>query len=98
MHEQHIVWCAGILAYIAASVIRKKSGLAVHVNVVARDAKLMHCRIHRAALAEKRMTSSCKLWFVLEESVKVINFVQALLLNMKFLSLLCSQIAANTVH
>jgi hypothetical protein len=91
------VWC-GKRTFAATSVIRKKSLTVVHVIDLARDVNLTHCRTRRAALADKRMPSNCKLRPVLEELVEIINFVHALLLNVKFLPLLRSQIAVNTVH
>jgi len=58
----------------------------------------MYCRTRRVALTDKRMTSNCKLRSVLEELVETINFVHTLLLNVKFLPLVRSQIAGNMVH
>ena len=91
------MWCVKC-AFAAASVIRQKSGTAVHVIDLARDANLMYCRTRRVAVADKRMTSNCKLRSVLEELVETIYFVHTLLLNVKFLPLLRSQIAGNTMH
>jgi hypothetical protein len=63
------------------------------VQAVAPDATLVHCSIHREALATKGMPDSLK--DVLDTTVKMIHFVKARPLNSRAFSTLCNDMGSD---
>jgi hypothetical protein len=64
----------------------RQSGVVAEVRDVTPDVTWTHCFIHREAVAAKSMPSKFKT--VLEDSIKIINFIKARPLNSRIFSLL----------
>lgn len=71
-----------------------QSGFKARVKAVKSKVKHMHCMIHRQALAAKTLPSELK--EVLEDTVKMVNFVKSSALNSRLFRLLCSDL--DSVH
>ncbi|KAM4598750.1 protein FAM200A-like [Polymixia lowei] len=71
----------------AAAMTGRVHGLFGRVKKVNPDIKWMHCIIHREALASKRI--SPELSAVLDDAVKVFNFIQARPMNHRLFQTLC---------
>ena len=67
----------------------------MRMQAVAPDATSVHCSIHREALAAKGMPDSLK--YVLDPTVKMVNFVKAKPLNSRVFSTLCNDIGSDRV-
>ena len=65
------------------------------VQAVAPDATWVHCSIHWEALAAKGMPDSLK--YVLDTTVKMVNFVKARPLNSRVFSALCNDMGRDHV-
>ncbi|XP_067231521.1 zinc finger BED domain-containing protein 5-like [Chanodichthys erythropterus] len=87
--EHSLDWlcCLHICTNGAASMTGRIRGFVSHVKQVHPDIKTIHCVIHREALASKRM--SPKLHEVLNDAVKIINFVKSRPLNARLFKKLC---------
>ena len=70
----------------------KHGGVVTRMKQVAPGAKFTHCSIHREALACKAMTATLKT--VLDQSVKVVNFIKARALNLRLFSIICSEMGS----
>jgi hypothetical protein len=53
----------------------KHRGVVAQIKEVAPDAKFVHCRIYREAVAARKMLAILKT--VLTEAVKVVNFIKS---------------------
>lgn len=71
--------CVGICTDGARAMSGCKSGLRALVKNVAPEATWQHCCIHREALVTKRIPAELKI--VLDEVVKIINFIKSRPLN-----------------
>lgn len=71
--------CVGICSDGARAMIGKHSGFITKIQQVAPQAKFIHCSIHSEALACKAMPT--KLKDVLDQAVKVVNFIKSRALN-----------------
>ena len=71
------------------------SGVVTHVQAVAPDLTSVHCTIHREALAAKGMPDSLK--YILDTTVKMVNYVKARPLNSRVCSALCNDIGSDHV-
>nr|XP_033497741.1 SCAN domain-containing protein 3-like [Epinephelus lanceolatus] len=89
--EHDLQWktCSHICTDGAAAMTGSVKGLFGHVKKVNPDIKWMHCIIHREALASKRM--SPELSAVMDDAVKVINFIQSRPLNHRLFETLCHE-------
>jgi hypothetical protein len=65
----------------------KHSGVVAQIKEVAPDPKFVHCSIHREALAARKMPANLKT--VLNEAVKVVNFIKCRATNSRLFSILC---------
>lgn len=94
MQEHEIDWkkCVGFCSDGARALTGRQSGVVAKVKDVAPDVTWTHCFIHREALATKGMPSKFKT--VLEDSVKIINFIKARPLNSRLFSLLCDDMGS----
>lgn len=90
-----ITWtkCVGICTDGAKAMTGRHSGVVTRVQAVAPDATWVHCSIHREALAAKGMSDS--LAQVLDDTVKMVNFVKSKPLNSRIFSTLCSEMGSD---
>ncbi|KAJ4931123.1 hypothetical protein JOQ06_025422 [Pogonophryne albipinna] len=79
--------CSHVCTDGAAAMTGRVNGLMAHIKKVNPDVTWTHCMIHREALASKRM--SPELNDVLNDAVKVINFIQSRPLNHRLFQSLC---------
>ena len=89
--EHDLQWktCSHICTDGAAAMTGNVKGLFGHVKKVNPDIKWMHCIIHREALASKKM--SPELSAVMDDAVKIINFIQSRPLNHRLFETLCHE-------
>lgn len=73
---------------------RKITGCCGDVFVKIREVapQVTHCSLHREALATK---ATIELNNVLDQSVKVVNFIKCRPLNSRFLTILCNETGSN---
>jgi hypothetical protein len=93
--EQHgLLWknCVAVCTDGAAAMTGHKSGLKGRVQSVHEHVKFSHCMIHREALVAKKI--SPELNQVLNEAVKIINFIKSRSQNCRIFSLLCQEMDA----
>jgi zinc finger BED domain-containing protein 5/7/8/9 len=76
MRENKIDWneCVGISTDGAKSMVGINKGLVGRIQNVAPNATSTHCCIHREALATRKIPAD--LQKVLDESVKIINYIE----------------------
>ena len=84
--------CVGICSDGAAAMTGKHGGAVTQIKQVAPGAKFTHCSIHREALACKAMPVSLKT--VLDQSVKIVNFIKARALNSRMFSIICGEMGS----
>ncbi|XP_034052451.1 zinc finger BED domain-containing protein 5-like, partial [Gymnodraco acuticeps] len=86
---QDLDWksCSHVCTDGAAAMTGRVNGLMAHIKKVNPDVTWTHCMIHREALASKRM--SPELNDVLNDAVKLINFIQSRPLNHRLFQSLC---------
>jgi hypothetical protein len=70
--------------------VGKTAGAVSRIKPIAKNCSSSHCIIHRQALAVKNMPLSLKT--VLDESVKIINFIKSRPLNMRLFRILCDDL------
>lgn len=90
-----ITWtkCVGICTDGAKAMTGRHSGVVTRVQAVAPDATWVHCSVHREAFAAKGMSDS--LAQVLDDTVKMVNFVKSRPLNSRIFSTLCSEMGSD---
>jgi hypothetical protein len=71
----------------------KHSGVVTKILQVAPQAKFIHCSIHREALACKSMPTNLR--GVLDQSVKVVNFIKSRALNSRMFTILCNEMGSD---
>jgi hypothetical protein len=90
-------WVVGLCTDSDAAMTGKNSGVAARISKVSDpDMQVTHCMIHREMLASKQMVP--ELSEVLNECVKVVNFVKANALNSRIFKVLCSEMGAEHVN
>lgn len=89
--EHDLRWksCSHICTDGAAAMTGSVRGLFGHVKQVNPDIKWMHCIIHCEALASKRLSPD--LSAVMDDAVKMINFIQSRPLNHRLFETLCHE-------
>ncbi|KAI7789743.1 putative zinc finger BED domain-containing protein 5-like [Triplophysa rosa] len=87
--------CVGICTDGAKAMTGRLSGLVTRVQAVAPCAVWVHCSIHREALATKGMPERLK--EVLQDAVKIVNFIKARPLNSRLFSALCNEMGSDHV-
>ncbi|XP_034615313.1 zinc finger BED domain-containing protein 5-like [Trachemys scripta elegans] len=85
--------CVGISMDGARAMIGSKKGVVARIQAVAPEAKSTHCCIHREALATQNVQADLKK--VLDEAVKIINFVKGRPLNAWLFSQLCDEMGSD---
>lgn len=92
--ENGLNWrsCTSVCTDAAASMTGRVKGLVARVREKNPDVLWNHCIIHREALASKRM--SPELHEVLNDAVKIINFIKSRPLNARLFRSLCEHMGA----
>ncbi|KAG6935323.1 zinc finger BED-type containing 5 [Chelydra serpentina] len=85
--------CVGISTDGARAMIGSKKGVVARIQAVMPEAKSTHCCIHREALATQNMQADLKQ--VLDEAVKIINFVKGRPLNARLFSQLYDEMGSD---
>uniref|UniRef100_A0AAV2MMX3 Transposase n=1 Tax=Knipowitschia caucasica TaxID=637954 RepID=A0AAV2MMX3_KNICA len=88
-HDIEWTYCTHICTDGAAAMSGGVKGLLGQVKKVNTEIKWLHCIIHREALASKRV--SPELSAVLDDAVKVINFIHSRPLNRRLFQTLCQE-------
>lgn len=90
MMENTLDWkrCVGLCTDGARAMTGKYNGVITKVKAVSPDCKFTHCVIHREALVCKRIPDDLK--EVLNDAVKVVNFIKSRSLNSRLFGLLCA--------
>uniref|UniRef100_A0A3B3I4U8 Uncharacterized protein n=1 Tax=Oryzias latipes TaxID=8090 RepID=A0A3B3I4U8_ORYLA len=84
--------CSSVCTDVAASMTGSAKGLIARIKKENPDIKWTHCVIHREALASKKMSPA--LQDVLNDSIKVINFIRSRPLNARLFRSLCENTGA----
>ena len=84
--------CVGVCSDGARAMTGQHSGVITKIIQVAPNAKFTHCSIHREALASKAMPSNLK--DVLDQAVKVVNFIKSRALNSRMFTILCNEMGS----
>lgn len=84
--------CIGFCSDGACAMTGKYGGVSSKVKSVAENCTFTHCNIHREALAAKQIPDQFKR--VLQEAVKVVNFIKSRALNSRLFSTLCSEMGS----
>lgn len=86
-------YCIGICTDGAAAMTGRHSGVVARIKAVAPECKSTHCCIHRESLATKKI--SVELNNILNEIVKIVNYVKANALNSRIFASLCDDMGAD---
>lgn len=94
LNKHSVAWtkCVGISTDGAKSMAGNKTGLQARIKAVAPEMKWTHCCIHREALVAKRLSEP--LQKILDEVVKIINYIKTRPLQSRLFSLLCKEIGS----
>jgi hypothetical protein len=92
---EDISWanCAGICTDGAAALTGHKKGFQAEVQQIGPQVNFIHCIIHTEALASRDLEPT--LHSVLQETVKVVNFIKARQLNSHLFAVLCEEMQAD---
>ncbi|GFX79545.1 zinc finger BED domain-containing protein 5 [Trichonephila clavipes] len=87
--ENNLSWndCIDVFTNGAQAMTGNTAGLVSRIKIKAPNCSSSHCILHRQALAMKQMPSNLKL--VMDEAVKIINFIKSRPLQSRLFSLLC---------
>jgi hypothetical protein len=86
-NEIDLSHCIGTCTDGATSMTGKHAGFVARTKEVATNVSWTHCWIHRQALASKRMPQGLK--EVIENAVKIANFIKSRPTNSKIFQALC---------
>nr|XP_012321234.1 SCAN domain-containing protein 3 [Aotus nancymaae] len=86
-------FCVGVCSDGAASMTGKHSEVVTQIKELAPECKTTHCFIHRESLAMKKI--SAELNSVLNDVVKIVNYIKSNALNSRLFSLLCDNMEAD---
>ncbi|KAI6651788.1 SCAN domain-containing protein 3-like [Oopsacas minuta] len=86
-------WCTSISSDGAASITGHTNGLIARLKSVNLNLKWQHCMIHKQALATKKM--SPELHMVLDDAVKIVNYIKSRALNSRLFKIMCEEMGAN---
>ena len=94
MRSNGIDWtrCVGICTDVAKWMTGKHTGLLAHIRKVSPSVLWLHCSIHREALAAENMPAD--LLSVLNDSLKLVNFIKARPLNSRVFTVLCNEMGS----
>ena len=94
MKKHGINWdkCIDICTDGAQSMVGKVNGVVSRIKAVAPNCTSSHCVLHRQALVSKKISTDLK--NVLDEAVKIINFIKARPLQSRLFKLLCDDMGS----
>ncbi len=84
--------CVGICTDGAKSMTGRHKGAVAFIRKVAPSVSWVHCSIHREALATKKMPD--ELLSVLNDVVKIVNFIKARPLNSRIFRTICNEMGS----
>lgn len=84
--------CVGLTTDGAGAMAGHKTELMARVMQVAPNVKWTHCSIHREALAVKKMSTEHKT--ILDELVKIVNYIKSRPLNSRIFTKLCQEMGS----
>lgn len=84
--------CVGVCSDGAAAMTGKHGGVVTQIKQVAPRANFTHCSIHREASASKAMPDTLKT--VLDQAVKIVNFIKARALNSRMFTIICNEMGS----
>ncbi|XP_065254448.1 zinc finger BED domain-containing protein 5-like [Emys orbicularis] len=92
--EKEIDWshCLGICTDVATSMTGKYTGFVARTKKVVSKVSWTHCSIHRQALATKHMPEGLK--EVLDNAVKMVNFIKSRPTNSRIFHVLCEEMGS----
>ena len=95
LETEDLKWsnCVGVCTDGAASMTGDKKGLKAKIKEVAPHVCFTYCIIHREVLATKNLDVEAKT--VLQEAIKVVNFVKSRPLNARLFSVLCKEMQSD---
>ncbi|XP_071053483.1 zinc finger BED domain-containing protein 5-like [Onthophagus taurus] len=95
MQDNKISWTkyVGISTDGAKSMVGINKGLIAKIQKVAPNVKSIHCCIHREALATRKMPAD--LQKVLDESVKIVNYIKGRPLNARLFAQMCEEMGSS---
>ncbi|XP_057184698.1 zinc finger BED domain-containing protein 5 [Triplophysa rosa] len=88
--------CVGLSTDGARAMTGHRNGLVARVKTLAPLVSSVHCSIHREALATKKMPTDLKC--VLDEAVKIVNFIKTRPLQSRLFRLLCEEMGSDHVQ
>lgn len=88
--------CVSICSDGARALSGKNSGLIARLKTLMPNANLVHCFLHRQALAAKEMPDDLRQ--VLVEAIKVVNYIKSRPLQSRLLKNLCEEVGALHKH
>ena len=94
LSDHQISWtkCINVCTDGAGSMTGRHKGFITRVKEVAENTTATHCIIHREALAAKRIPASLKK--VLDEAVKIVNFIKSRPLQSRIFAALCEEMGS----
>ena len=93
--EKHdIPWtkCVDICIDGATAMVRKLTGVVTRIKGVSPNCTSSHCVLHREALATKKLSVPLKT--VLDETVKIVNYIKSQPLQTRLFSILCDEMCS----
>ncbi|XP_050066008.1 zinc finger BED domain-containing protein 5-like [Aphis gossypii] len=96
--ENGLNWkkCVGFCSDGARAMTGKHGGVATKIKSVTENCTFIHCSIHREALVVKRIPEQFKL--VLQETIKVVNFIKSRALQSRLFTKLCSEMGSDLIQ
>lgn len=88
--------CVSICSDGAMALTGKKSGLIARLKSLTPNASWVHCFLHRQALAAKKMPDELRQ--VLNEAVKIVNYIKSRPLQSRMFNILCEEVGALHKH
>lgn len=88
--------CVGLSTDGARAMVGHRNGVVARVKTVAPLMSSVHCSLHREALATKKMPTDLRC--VLDEAVKIVNFIKTRPLQSRLFRLLCEEMGSDHVQ
>jgi len=88
--------CVGFCSDGARAMTGKHGGAVTKIKLVTENCTFIHCSIHWEALVVKRMPEQFKL--VLQEAIKVVNFIKSRALQSRLFTKLCSEMGSDHIQ
>ncbi|XP_026093452.1 zinc finger BED domain-containing protein 5-like [Carassius auratus] len=88
--------CVGLSTDGARAMVGHRNGVVARVKTAAPLMSSVHCSLHREALATKKMPTDLRC--VLDEAVKIVNFIKTRPLQSRLFRLLCEEMGSDHVQ